>query len=108
MSETRIIREQQAASRAAAQRISAFPEDGTVAVLAQTQTVTSYPTVPASFYACVPLWIDGPETEGATASFTVDNGRTLYAFNIGTQVPPVGTTIIAHSCGGRWTFRYDG
>ena len=64
--------------------------------------------VPGAFYACVPLSIDGPEIEGATASFTTEGTRTMYALNVGTQVPPVGTIIIAHACGGRWTFRYDG
>jgi hypothetical protein len=108
MVDTRILREQQAATLATADRLATFAEDGTVAILAQTTTVTTYPTVPGAFYACVPLWIDGPETEGATAAFTFNGTRTIYAFNLGTQVPPVGTRIIAHSCGGRWAFRYDG
>jgi hypothetical protein len=108
MIDTRILREQQAAILAATDRLAAFAEDGTVAILAQTTMVTTYPTAPGAFYACVPLWIDGPETEGATATFSAGGARTVYAFNLGTHVPPVGTMIIAHSCGGRWMFRYDG
>ena len=108
MSETRILRDRQASARSAAARLVPFPEDGTVAILAQTRVVASYPTVPAACYACSPLQVDGPEIEGATATFTEDGTRTLYAFNLGTQVPPPGTRLIAHACGGRWTFRYDG
>ena len=108
MGETRILRERQSAARAATSRLVPFAEDGAVAVLAQTRAVVSYPTVPAACYACSPLQVDGPEIEGATATFTEDGTRTLYAFNLGTQVPPAGTRIVAHACGGRWTFRYDG
>ena len=108
MSETRILRDRQSAASALVHRLVPFAEDGAVAILAQTTTVSSYPTVPAAFYACSPLQVDGPETEGATATFTEDATRTIYAFNLGTQVPPEGTRIIAHACGGRWTFRYDG
>jgi hypothetical protein len=28
--------------------------------------------------------------------------------NLGMAIPPVATKIVAHSAGGRWTFRYDG
>ncbi len=108
MNDTRILREQLAAGRAAVDRLAPFAEDGAVAVLAQTKAISAYPTVPGAFYACSPLAVDGPETEGAAASFTTDPTRTTYAFNLGTQVPPAGTVIIAHACGGRWTFRYDG
>jgi hypothetical protein len=108
MNATRVLRERLAADRAAVDRLTPFAEDGAVAVLAQTKAISKYPTVPGAFYACVPLSIDGPEIEGATASFTTEGTRTMYALNVGTQVPPVGTIIIAHACGGRWTFRYDG
>jgi len=79
-----------------------------VAILAQTRVAVSYPTGATAFYACSPLQVDGPEIEGAAATFTQDSSRIIYAFNLGTQVPPVGTQIIAHACGGRWVFRYDG
>jgi hypothetical protein len=108
MIDTRILREQQAAVLAAADRAANVAEDGTVAILAQTSTVAAYPTVAGAFYACVPLWADGAEIEGAAASFTALGSRTVYAFNLGSQIPPVGTKIIAHSCGGRWVFQYNG
>ena len=98
-----------AAGRAAVDRLAPFAEDGAVAVLAQTKAVSSYPTVPGAFYACVAaLRSTGPRSRAPTASFTADGTRTIYALNVGTQVPPAGTRIIAHACGGRWTFRYDG
>lgn len=108
MNDTRILRERQAATRAAALRLAPFAEEGAVAVLAQTTTVSSYPTTAGVFYACMPISVDGAETEGAAASFHADQTRTFYALNLGSQVPPRGTLIIAHGCGGRWIFRYDG
>jgi hypothetical protein len=108
MIDQRILREQPAATLAAADRLGTFAEEGADAILAQTTTIETYPTASGAFYACVPLWVDGPETEGAAAAFTIAGTRSIYAFNLGTQVPPVGTKIIVHSCGGRWTFRYDG
>jgi hypothetical protein len=108
MIDTRILRLQQAAILTAADRVANIAEDGTVAILAQTTAVAAYPTVAGAFYACVPLSADGAETEGAAASFTVIGSRIVYAFNLGSQIPPVGTRIIAHSCGGRWVFQFNG
>jgi hypothetical protein len=79
-----------------------------VAVLAQTTTVSSYPTTAAAFYAANPLEIDAVESEGATASFVADPTQVLYLLNVGSAVPPQGTTVIAHAIGGRWVFRFDG
>jgi hypothetical protein len=93
---------------AAALRLSPSGEDGGLAVLAQTVTVTRYPSSAGAFYACVPLQVDGAEVEGAAASFAADPARILYACNLGSQIPPEGTKIVLHACGGRWTFRYDG
>jgi hypothetical protein len=102
------LRDRQASAVAAADRLVSFAEVGAEAILAATTTVSQYPSVPGAFYACSPLAVDGQELEGAVASFTADTTRIIYAFNLGTQVPPVGTKIIAHSSGGRWAFRYDG
>jgi hypothetical protein len=108
MNEFRILRQRQDGLLAAADRLTSFGEDGGLAILAQTTTVSHYPTAAGAFYACVPLQVDGAEAEGAAASFAADASRTLFAYNLGTQVPPAGTKVILHSCGGRWTFRYDG
>jgi hypothetical protein len=97
-----------AASSAASLRLVPLAEQGTVAILAQTMLVAQYPTVAGAFYACAPLQVDGPETEGSAATFATFASRTIYALNLGTQVPPLGTKIIAHACGGRWAFRFDG
>jgi hypothetical protein len=77
-------------------------------MLAQTTTVETYPTTAASFYAVVRCDIDGSESEGAAASYNPQTGAVTYAFNLGTQVPPNGTTVVCHAIGGRWCFRYDG
>ncbi len=108
MNDARILRDRQAGELAAADRLYSFAEEGAEAMLAMTTTVSRYPTVPGAFYACVPLAVDGPEVEGAVANFTADTSRIIYAYNLGTQIPPAGTKVLAHSCGGRWTFRFDG
>jgi hypothetical protein len=108
MSEERILRDQLAAIRADSLRQVPLAEDGTVALLAQTTVISNYPSTAGAFYACTPLMVDGPETEGSAASFANSGSRTIYALNLGESIPPVGTKIIAHACGGRWTFRFDG
>ncbi len=82
--------------------------EGSVSALVITATVDTYPTSASSFFAVHPLSIDGVEAEGEAASFTPDEDRTFYVYNVGSTVPPEGTKIIATSTGGRWTFRYDG
>jgi hypothetical protein len=52
--------------------------------------------------------IDGAETEGGAVSYVQTSSNVFYALNLGSQVPPDGTTLVAHAVGGRWCFRYDG
>jgi hypothetical protein len=106
--EARILRDRHEAAVAADGRAARFAEDGSVAVLVQTKAVAAYPTSANAFFACSPVSIDGPETEGAAATFVADPARTIFAYNLGTRVPPVGARLIAQSCSGRWTFRYEG
>jgi len=108
MNHPRILRERQADTREVIDRLVPAPDDGSIGLLAQTQTVASYPTTAQAFYACQPQAVDGPEIEGASALFVPSSSRVVYAFNIGSAVPPVGTRVILHACGGRWVFRYDG
>jgi len=81
--------------------------DGTPARVAQTKAISAYPTTPNVCYSVSPLAIDGPETEGASAAFTADLSTTLYAYNIGTGVPPIGSKVLVESLRGRYVFRYD-
>jgi hypothetical protein len=83
-------------------------EDGSEAALVQTKSAGAYPTIASAFYACSPVRLQGSEVEGAGVTFVPDSSRTIFAFNLGTKAPPLGTKLIAHACGGRWTFRYDG
>ena len=85
-----------------------FSEGGSEAALVQTKAAGSYPTNANAFYACTPLRVDGAEVEGAPVAFVPEPSRTIFAYNLGSKVPPAGTKAVAHSCGGRWTFRYDG
>lgn len=84
------------------------PSEGSISLLVQTVKETTYPTTSAKFFAVQPLSVDGQVKEGASASFTIDTTRTIYAFNVGGSIPPSGTKLIVTSLGGRWVFRYDG
>jgi hypothetical protein len=78
------------------------------AIIAQTTTVTTYPTTASAMYAVIPQDIDGAESEGSAATYVPNTGAISYALNLGTQIPPSGTNVICHAVGGRFCFRYDG
>lgn len=78
-------------------------------ILGMTTSIAApYPTNAASWYAIVPLAVDGTETEGAGATFTGLSSITASAFNLGASTPPSGTKVLCFMVGGRWVFRYDG
>jgi hypothetical protein len=108
VADTRIERERQKALSDVLNRVAPFAADGATALLVTTTTVTTYPTTPGSFYASNPTEIDGSEIEGGAASYTADATQVVYALNVGTQIPPAGTRVVAHAVAGRWVFRYDG
>jgi hypothetical protein len=68
---------------------------------------TTYPTVAGSFYAIHPAEVDGTPAEGVTATYVDDTASVLYAYNLGSGVPPQGTRVICHYSGGRWTFLFN-
>lgn len=107
MSDLRILRDRQEHGRRSLDTAEGGVEArGSSAMLAQTTTVKTYPTMAESVYAVVPCDIDGPETEGASVSFVPRPGAVAYALNLGAQIPPSGTTVVCHGVGGRWCFRY--
>ena len=108
MAGNRVERERQQALSGVVDRVARFAADGSTALLVTTTMVTTYPSTAASFYASNPTEIDGSEVEGGAASYTADTTQIVFALNVGTQVPPVGTRVVAHAVGGRWVFRYDG
>jgi hypothetical protein len=109
MNDLRVIRDRQwSGQEALDSSLGRVEARGSAAMLAQTTTVKTYPTTAAAFYAVVPCDIDGGESEGAAVTYVQQTGSICYALNLGTQVPPNGTAVICHACGGRWVFRYDG
>ncbi len=83
------------------------PSLGMPCVVAQTKTISSYPTSAQQFYACSPLTILGLEVEGGAGTAT-PGSSTFYALNLGTAVPPLGANVVATFVDSRWVFRYDG
>jgi hypothetical protein len=108
MKDLRVIRDRSKAVEKTTDRAQGLAPVGAAAILAQTTTVSTYPTTASVFYACVPADIDGNESEGASATYVQEDSTVFYAWNAGTQIPPAGTTIVCHAVDGRWVFRYDG
>lgn len=108
MNDVRALRDRQQAARERMDRATPWIPEGAAAVLAQTTTVTAYPTTASAYFACVPVDIDGDETEGATATYVPRNSPVFFAWNAGAQAPPAGAAVVCHGVGGRWVFRYDG
>jgi hypothetical protein len=108
VNDLRVLRDRQEAASAALDRSSGQDPYASAALCVITANGGSYPTSAAKFYACLPLLLTGSESEGATPTFTTDTATTLYALNVGTAIPPVGSKLVIHSAGGRWVFRFDG
>ncbi len=108
MNDLRVLRDRFAALSSALDRSTTDCDGGNAAMCVVTATVTTYPTSAGSFYACHPELLTGPETEGATPTFTPDTATTIFALNVGSAIPPSGTKLVIHSVGGRWSFRFDG
>lgn len=85
------------------------PAEGSPTRLVVTTIVTSYPTSTGQFFGVQPLTVTGTETEGSagsTSSFGA--GELFYALNVGTEVPPQNTVVLATFVSYRWVFQYDG
>ncbi len=89
-------------------RLDVSGAEGSLAQLLTTVEISAYPTNAGAFYAGNPTYLGGTETEGGIASYSPDPSQVIYAYNLGTKVPPQGTQVVAHAVGGRWVFRYDG
>ena len=76
-------------------------------LLVTTTTVTTYPTQPRHSFSSNPTEIDGSEVGGATAMYTPTRPKVIYVFNVGTQIPPAGTRVVARGRGDVGSFRYD-
>jgi len=107
MSDLRVMRERQAIASSALDRSGDLDTYASSAAIVQTTTVMTYPTNAAGYYACAPQQLTGSIVEGGAATYSA-YGSTLYALNVGSQIPPVGTYLVVHSVGGRWAFRFDG
>ena len=78
------------------------------AVVVQTFAESTYPTAAASFFACRPVAVaSAGAAEGAAASFsTFASDYVIYALNLGSEVPPIGSRHVASRVGAYWVFRY--
>lgn len=80
---------------------------GSPSLVVQTKAINTYPTTAQQFYACSPQTVLGQEVEGGAGTLS-PIPATFFALNLGTAVPPIGTSILATYVESRWVFRYDG
>ena len=94
-----------------------FPQDAPIAggraaasasplLVAQTKTLTTYPTAAQRFFACRPVVVLGAEVEGGLGAITADPS-TVLALNLGSGIPPAGTSVVLIYCANRWVFIYN-
>jgi hypothetical protein len=101
------LRIQDAALSDSLSQVERDPSLGMPCLVAQTRLLSRYPTSAQKFYACSPLSVLGIEVEGGTGNLTAGSS-TFFALNLGSAVPPIGTSVIATYVESRWVFRYDG
>ncbi len=100
-------REQSAASELTAIGTQRSPRLGPCVV--QTAKLATYPTKAASYFYVQEMIVGGLEMEGGP--FTLgSNSLPFYAANIGSALPPVGTSLRAEhdETSGRWLIAYYG
>src|SRR5438045_494673 len=85
-----------------AARASSPAPRGTPRFLGRVVNRGAIPNQTGRVYLVNPVHLDGVESEGATASISVDSSRTIPVLVIGTKPPAVGDLLIALSVGGRW------
>jgi hypothetical protein len=86
----------------------AKPPTASSSYLGTTTQVQTYPTSAGAYYGLNPTTVSGDAYEGGPATYSTDSSKLLYAYNVGSSVPPSGTRVLVHQVGGRATFRYDG
>ena len=91
----RIERERNAQLAQEMDRIGISEPEGGVSLLLQTFAESSYPTDAGAFYACHVVGVDGDPDEGAAADFTAGDD-VVYAYNLGSEVPPENSRLLAH------------
>jgi hypothetical protein len=100
--ETRILRDRLAALQRALDRDSAGnPAFSSARMLVQVYDGGSMPSAPEMVYFTHPVLASGAESEGESATLTVDTVTTVPVIVLG-HAPSVGDYLTAYAVGGRW------
>lgn len=103
--EARTLRAQVAGLEAALDRLARDDSPTSAAVLAQTVTVSSYPTGSGPKVIGVKaVTLSVAETEGATPTIAT-TGSAFYCLVLSTTLPAVGTNLLLEQVAGRWVAR---
>ena len=107
MDDSRILRDRQAAARAAIDRAAAVPGVAAARRLVQVYDGGAMPTAADRVYLTHPVELDGAETEGGAASPYVDTLTTIPVVVLW-HAPAVGDQLVATAVGGRWVAEKTG
>lgn len=72
----------------------------------RTDVETTYPSSAGRYYLVTPMTMAGDETEGSPWSGTPRSDQGVLAANLGSAVPPLGSTVLVFSVPNRWVFFY--
>ncbi len=75
---------------------------GSPRLLGQVVNMGAMPTTTERVFLVNPVRLDGSESEGSTASVTIDKTRTIPVVVVGHTPPSAGDLLLAHASGGRW------
>jgi hypothetical protein len=81
--------------------------DGDAIIVVKTFAESAYPASAHAFYACKIHEPGGNEVEGGAGTLS-DTGVVIYAYNLGSSKPPVGTALLAVQAGDRWVLVFNG
>lgn len=101
------LRRRLADAELAIERINTEVTHATRELIGVTVAIGTYPTVAGRFYGMYIGKPSGTETEGSTGTIT-PGSSTFAAYNLGTAIPPVSTSVIVTQVYGIFVFRYDG
>jgi hypothetical protein len=103
----RILRDRLAALDAALDRAAQHRQVGAPRMLVKIFNGGSMPTLPDHIFLGHPVLLTGGESEGGTATQTVDTATTVPCVALN-KVPAVGDVVVATMAGGRWVIEEGG
>ncbi|OJW18800.1 MAG: hypothetical protein BGO49_17405 [Planctomycetales bacterium 71-10] len=86
--------------------LDSSPAPVTPRFIGRVRDAGAIPTLGERVFLVNPVKIDGAEAEGAGASLTADESRSIPVVVIGSLAPKAGDVLVAYASGGRWVSEF--